>query len=336
MKKYSLRKYSLRKYKPRDEIIWDDLVENSVNGTISHTQKFISYHPENRFEDCSLMFFKGEKLIAVFPAAIISKENKKILKSHPGTSYGGIVFRETPSLELCFNLFQILEDFAKVENFSSIEFRHSPKIFNKFPLDQIEFAMGHLGYIREAEELSTCYYLPDFVNFSNDEIISHFNLNNKRNLKYSLNSNLEFQWIDSENNFKLFYKILENNLKKHKTKPVHSLDEIKKLMKLFPERVKIAGAFLGDELLGGSLLFRVNKSSWHIFYSALDYEKSDYHPVHFLIFHLIKQFSKDNITWLNYGISTEDGGKIINYDLFRFKEGFAGRGIIRTYWAKEL
>ncbi len=330
-----MSKYSLRKYKAEDESIWDELVDGSVNGTIFHTQKFISYHPDNRFEDSSLMFYKGEKLIAVFPAAIISdSDNKKILKSHPGASYGGIVFLDTPSLELCFQTFELLEDFAKAENFSGIEFRHAPKIFNKYPVDQTEFAMVHLGYLREAEELSTCYYLPDFIGFSGGEIISQFKLNNKRNLRKSINSNLDFGWIESENNIKSFYKILENNLKKHDTKPVHSLDEIKKLIKLFPERVRIAGAFLGEELLAGSLLFKVNQSSWHIFYSALDYKKSDYHPIHFLIYKLIKHFSEDKITWLNYGISTENGGKTINHDLFRFKEGFAGKGIIRTYWAK--
>ena len=331
-----MSKYSLRKYNIIDKSKWDDLVESSVNGTIFHTQQFISYHPENRFKDNSLMFFKGEKLIAVFPAAIIYKENKKILKSHPGTSYGGIVFVESPSLELCFKMFQILEDFAKAEGFSSIEFRHSPKIFNKYPLDQIEFAMGHLGYVREAEELSTCYYLPDFFDLTDNQIISKFKLNNKRNLKKSINSNLEFQWIDSDKNLKLFYNILEDNLLKHKTTPVHSLDEIKKLIKLFPQKVKIAGAFLGDELLGGVMLFKINEKAWHIFYSVLDYQKSNYHPVHFLVFHLIKHFSENKITWLNYGISTENSGKIINHDLFRFKEGFSGHGIIRTYWTHNV
>ena len=40
--------------------------------------------------------------------------------------------------------------------------------------------------------------------------------------------------------------------------------------------------------------------------------------------------------YLNLGISTEDGGRVINWGLFRFKEGFGARGVVRKYYRLEI
>ena len=37
---------------------WNQFVSDSFNGTIFHTQKFLSYHIDRQFEDCSFVFKK--------------------------------------------------------------------------------------------------------------------------------------------------------------------------------------------------------------------------------------------------------------------------------------
>ena len=57
------------------------------NSTFLFHRDFMDYH-QDRFDDYSLLIFKKEKLIAVFPANKIDE----ILYSHQGLSYGGLVF----------------------------------------------------------------------------------------------------------------------------------------------------------------------------------------------------------------------------------------------------
>ena len=53
----------IKKYNDMFEILWDNFVDNeSVNGTIYHTRKFLNYHPKDRFEDRSIMIFDNSKL----------------------------------------------------------------------------------------------------------------------------------------------------------------------------------------------------------------------------------------------------------------------------------
>lgn len=334
-----MSRFQIKKYSNEDHQPWDDFVKNSLNGTIFHERDFINYHPKDRFNDHSLLFFEKEKLIAVFPAAIIKKENSLILKSHPGTSYGGLVFNRNLSLNYFFDLLKELEEYSLRHGFNLIEFREAPKIFNKYPIDQYDFALLKNQWIRESEELSTCYYLPDFKGVDKQELIQSFDNSTltkaRQGIKKSIKNNCEFIELD-KSNIEDFHRLLTENLKKHKTKPVHSVDELIVLFNSYPHRVKLFGIKHQDKIIAAMLLFNINNNGWHIFYSALDYSHKQLRPVHLLIFNLIDLFSNQGYNYLNYGISTEDGGNIINWDLFRFKESFNGHGIIRTYWQKRL
>ena len=87
---------TLRKYTQSDEKVWDEFVFSSSNGTIFQLRAFLSYHIDRQFKDHSLIFENRGNIITVFPAAKITENNKTILYSHPGASFGGFVFLKMP------------------------------------------------------------------------------------------------------------------------------------------------------------------------------------------------------------------------------------------------
>ena len=62
-----MKGFKIQRYTDSLNDVWDDFIERSKNGTFMLSRKFISYHGD-RFQDSSLLIYKGEKLIAVFPA----------------------------------------------------------------------------------------------------------------------------------------------------------------------------------------------------------------------------------------------------------------------------
>ena len=64
------------------------------------TRKFIGYHGD-RFKDASLLVYKNEKLIAVFPA----NSDGQTIYSHQGLSYGGLVLPKHIKLSDAFGCF---------------------------------------------------------------------------------------------------------------------------------------------------------------------------------------------------------------------------------------
>ena len=87
---------------------WDNFVDDSDNGTMFSKRRFLSYHAKNKFKDKSFYVTKDGKLHSIFTAALIEKDGKKVLSSHPGASYGGFVYKSDLSFKDAHELVDIL------------------------------------------------------------------------------------------------------------------------------------------------------------------------------------------------------------------------------------
>ncbi|MFN3194319.1 MAG: GNAT family N-acetyltransferase [Chlorobiota bacterium] len=334
-----MAEYKVCKYSPEDYEQWQDFVSHGVNATLFHEQKFISYHPEGKFDDHSLMVYKKDELFSVFPAALLIRADKKVLKSHPGTSYGGCAFAKGSTLKDVYTTLEAIENYANQSGISRIEFRQAPKIFLTQPFDQLDFSLVRLNYEREDEELSTCYPLSSYKDVSVDDMAMQFeNVGRnkvRKNVRKAVRRGLTFRQLEKSEH-KAYYDILLDNLVRHEATPAHSFEDIEKLIELYPDRVRLYGVFVDGNMAAGYLIFNINHIGWHVFYGSLDYKYQKERPTTYGLFMLLKTLADEGYEYLNMGISTEDGGKKINWGLFDFKESFNGTGIIRTYWSKNI
>lgn len=329
----------LVKYEPALEETWDSFIDNSINGTLFHKQRFMRYHAEGKFNDASLLFYEANRLLAVFPAAIVTTtDGEKVLKSHPGTSYGGLVFDAPLPLEDVFSILKCLHEYAKQEQAVRIEFRQGPKIFNRLLIDQFDFALAHFEYERKEQELATFFSLEHFSFSENfEEFLMQFPQKNRNEIRKGLKEELIFRPITAVSELQTFHAILSKSLEmRFQKKPTHTFEEFQKILQLCPGQCFTMGIFKGDVLTAGFFVMQMNTRGWHIFYAPMNYEYQNLRPLNFGVAQLIHFAMKKGMKVLNYGISTEQGGKHINWQLYKFKENFNGTGAIRTYWVKQL
>jgi len=297
------------KYNAEYAKLWDEFIKNSKNGTIFHTRKFLSYHPKDRFKDKSILIYKKNRLIGVFPA--IEFEEKII--SHRGSTYGGLIVRKDNKLNSSLEIWQEIINYYK----KTIEFRKSEYIFDIFPSEEVEFAAKKFGFKEIYEELSTCLDLESIK------------LTKGRKWALSKCKNLKIVFDDLD--YKSYYQILENNLKKHNSTPTHTLEEMIKLKALLADNYFLVTIYLDEKMIAGIWLVLANHKTAHTFYIAQDYEYSEYQPLTCVVVNIIEYLQKNSFKYLNFGISTEDHGEVINKGLFEFKESFGGFGVNRKY-----
>lgn len=328
---------SIELYAATHDDLWDDFVDSSANGTIFHKRRFINYHPSERFSDHSLVVMDGHRVVALFPAAEINRDNARVLLSHPGASYGGLVIRARERLSTICEALDVLEAHATDAGFDSVEMRHSPPVLRTSEVDQLDFSLQISGYRRTAEELATFYdlrtyeYDPEMANF-----IKSFPSGVRRQIRKSARE-LSARTLETETEIVRFHEILSENLRtKHGKDPVHTVDELIDLRERFQGDVFVLGVFSDLELVGGFCVFAPTPQSLHIFYAALDYSYQIHRPLNLALARLIQLGIEQRRTIVNYGISTTDGGRNVNWSLLRFKEGFGGSGSVRTTWAKDL
>lgn len=308
---------------------WDDFIDKSDNGTIFHKRKFLSYHAKDKFHDASIAFIKDKKILSLFTAAIIQRDGKKILWSHPGASYGGFVYKSDLNFKEAHDLVDLLMDYAEELKVDSVQLTIPPIIYQTKYSNYIDFALVRKGFAYLKRDVSSIVQL----DFNPDNLLSTFRSEARTATKKAIKLGVK---ISETDRYDEYYEILKKNLKlRHNVYPAHTLEELKKLVKLFPEKIRLWGAFNNkDELMAGVCNFSVNQNVVLAFYISHDEQFQEYRPVNLLFYEIMKQYSKEGFRFLDFGIFTVNMEP--NWGLGRFKENFGARGIFRDTFYKDI
>lgn len=307
---------------------WEDFIQSSNNGTIFHTRKFLSYHPAVRFKDCSLLFKDKNKIISVIPAAQIKREDSVTFISHQGASYGGFVYKDSLSIRHAFELTEKLIDYCSNNKFEKIIITHSPFVYQKRYNNYIDFAFMKNGFQYLKREVSSIVSL----DVKEDEVLNLFKSESRTAVRKSEKMGVV---IKESDDFDDYYKILKNNLAmRHNVNPAHSLNELIKLKKLFPEKIQLVGAYLKNKMIAGVVNFFCNEKVVLVFYISNDMEYQQYRAVNYLFFSIIKDAVRRGLSYLDFGLFTVNMDP--NWGLGKFKENFGARGILRDTFYLDL
>ena len=176
-------------YSEKYESQWDKFVlQDSMNGTFLQTRSFLNYHPKNRFVDNSLIFMKGTNIIAVLPANLIEDEGRKILFSHMGSTFGGIVlgkaYKKISNVEM---IFAELEDYYLQNNIVEVHLKMTSEIYSSDFSELLDY-FSLLNHYTVTGEMG--YYI-DLTHYTNaNKIEENFTASRRRDYRYSLKNNL--------------------------------------------------------------------------------------------------------------------------------------------------
>ncbi|MGM9928071.1 MAG: GNAT family N-acetyltransferase [Bacillus sp. (in: firmicutes)] len=309
---------------------WDSFVQQSRNGTFMQQRKFLNYHPPEKFHDCSLMVYDEQnQLIAVIPAALKQEDDTPIFSSYPGASHGGIIVNQKFDTSKALELIPLLIEHCISLNLKGIELKMPPRIYHSWPTDEIDFSLRYHGFSPEISELATALPLKEI-----DKPDSYMNKNSFRNMNKAIKQGV---LVTESDDYKFFWEILESNLKgRHNTLPTHTYDNMLDIIQRYPTQIKLFAAFYEGKMIGGVLVFLLNHRVINCFYICHDNQYQHLRPLNLVFNQLIAWGMKEGFHFVDWGISTENKGKVINSGLFKFKEGFGGRGILRETYKLNL
>lgn len=309
---------------------WDNFVAGSRNGTFMQQRNFLNYHPPDRFVDCSLMVYDCPgKLIAVIPAAQNMEGQKKVFFSYPGASHGGIIVDPNFGISEVMALISLFTEYCKSNHYDAIKIKMVPRIYHFWPSDEIDFALRYYGFSLITSELATALPLKERA-----QPADYLSESAQRNIRRAQRLGVT---IDESDDLATYWGILTENLKqKHHTQPTHTLAEILDLKNRYPQSIKLFAAFLEGEMVSGVVACLLNSRVVNCFYIADNKRYQNLRSLDLLFYNLINWGMEKDYCYLDWGISTEDKGSRINQGLFKFKEKFGGRGVLRETYALDL
>lgn len=300
--------------------------QESVNGTFLQTRRFLNYHPEGRFNDKSFIVHKSGIITGYFPG-VVTEDGNWI--SHQGSTFGGpIIAKDYYSGSRILEVLETADHYLK-ENFKSAKLKPTGRIFSIEPTDLLEYGLEHFGYLRHSE-------LSSFTSLSDgSDPLDLCSRECRHNYRKSNGESLCYRALRGEAEFQTFYKHLEISKLKYNTKPVHSLEELNLLKNLFPEEILFRGIFEEGTYLSGMMLFVFQEAkAIHFQYVAPDETFRERNATTALYIAAMREAKSMGLKKFSWGISTEDGGKILNESLYHFKESFGAKGAVNTTFVK--
>ena len=304
----------IQKYLESDKELWNSFIQNSKNGIFMFNRNFMEYH-KDRFTDHSLLFYDDEKLVALFPASV--KEG--VLSSHGGLTYGGFITGNDMKQHHMNECFVALKEYAAANGIKEIIYKHIPHIYHKQPAEEDLYSLFYNNAQVLKIESSTVVDLKQPLKMQ--EI-------RKRQMKKAVKNGVE---VKASTDFEAFIA-LENEVlqERHGTKAVHSSEELKLLHSRFPKNIKLLAAYYQEKMIAGTVLF-IYDNAIHTQYLAANETAREIGALDLTISNVIEEY-KESKAWLDFGISTEDGGHYLNEGLIAQKEGFGGRTNIYQTW----
>lgn len=214
-----------------------------------------------------------------------------------------------------------LIEHARAAKFDKVTMTLPPIIYNQRLTNYMEFALTQHGFILPKREISSVLYLEETA----EATVAKFSSSSQRAVKKAMQSGIT---VKVTHDFEAFYPILEHNLEiRHNVKPTHTLPEIQRLGELFPNDIYLLGAYRGDQLIAGIVVFNTNQRVQLAFYISHDQQYQQHRPVNLLFHELVHIGVDEGFRYLDFGIFTVNMEP--NLGLARFKESFGASGIFR-------
>ncbi len=324
--------YTVSFYTPAEEAQWDRFVlQESMNGTFLQTRKFINYHPQDRFQDCSLCVRKGNALVAVLLACQQEIDGQKTFFGHRGTTFGGICIARTAyTASSVSEIMELVEAFLQENGFRKIYLKMVSPVYQRQNTDMLDYFLYKNGF--------TCYNELNYylrLEKYRQELTVPFTTSKRRDYRYSLKSGFVFKKLETREDIAAYYQVLLMNLEKLGLHAVHSLEDLYDLkFNRFPEEIEFYGVYLEEKMVAGSMLFYFGGGVVHTQYLSSDEQYLKLFPMDFLIANLIQTAVDKGMDIFTFGICTEDQGRYLNLGLSRFKEGFGTEFCINRSYEK--
>lgn len=276
----------------------------------------MEYH-KDRYNDCSMVVFKNNKIVALVPA----NQQGDTVFSHSGLTYGGIVLNKEIKLNEVWSIYQEILEYLHKLGFNKFVIKEIPSTYCTYPSDEFSYLTQILNAQRIRLDLSSTIYLSEPLKIQS---------NRMEGVKKGLKQGLE---IKEEPVFSNFWNhiLIPNLERQHETKPTHSLSEIEGLAAIFPNKIIQFNVYLKDKIVGGATIFD-HGNLVHVQYISADIDKQELGTLDYLFHYLITERYKGR-KYFDFGISNEDQGKKVNKGLLFWKECFGARSVSHSFYA---
>lgn len=299
---------------------WAAVLGGARNGIFLFERQFMEYHSD-RFVDISSVVYADGRPVGVLPASFDESAGKAF--SHAGLTFGGPVFLRDLRSDVGLMVLDAQLDALRSWGARHLTVRLLPQIFCEYPSGEVEFGLWRRGFSLVRRDLSSVIPL--------DRPLP-FNKSKAQGLRKAQKSGVVTSEVAMDDFHRLLTTVLEAQ---HGVAPVHSLTELALLRERFPAQIAALGATRKGELMAGCLLFKYRRV-WHTQYLASSEAGRMTGALDLVVADVVAQATFAGASYVSFGVSTEQGGTVLNRGLLWQKESYGARSLAHDFMAGSL
>lgn len=297
---------------------WDAFVKVSKNGTFLFLRDYMDYH-RDRFEDASLVVLRGSDIAALFPANRRGSE----VHSHQGLTYGGLIVSGAATTPDVLDVFDSMLGHLRVSGVRRLHYKTIPWIYHRLPAEEDLYALFRAGAMLSRRDVLSV------VPAGRRAPVQH------RRIRGAAKAAKQGVSVGPSQDWASYWAMLTASLReRHGVAPVHSLAEIELLASRFPQSIKLFSARIAQEVLAGAVIFETPIVA-HVQYIACSGRGRETGALDALFLHLLGEVFADK-PFFDFGISSEQQGRVLNRGLIEQKEGFGARAVVHDFYELEI
>lgn len=309
--------WEIKRYDSSKRRDWNFFADNARNSTFLFVREYMDYHSD-RFEDHSLLAYRNGKLCALLPA----NRSGTTLFSHQGLTYGGWILPPSglDTTEI-FRLWKKWLEYCKEEGIETVVYKPLPYIYSEMPSQEDLYMLFLCGASHVASDISSAIDLE--ANPGYDKL-------QMRHLRKAPEGLLiRICRGEDEEGLENFHRLLARCLKeRHEAVPVHTKEELGRLMKAFPDNIALWGLYSSEgEVLDAAVCVYETGMCAHCQYIATSSEGRRLNLMARLVWEMVEYYEERGVRYLDFGISNEEGGRFLNAGLNRQKTSYGASGV---------
>lgn len=312
-------KISIEDYSPLLLQDWNQVIDQSVNGTFMHSRSYIDYHGD-RFDDASLLIYRDDKPVGLFPSHRIADE----IHSHQGLTYGGFILSQNLSMTGIIAVIKEVIRHYLEKGMKTLVIKDVPSFYGSSSLEWMSYCMFLLRAEPYRSDVSFALPLPASY--------SHYTKGRKWALSKAKKAGLS---VEEVNDFRPFWEqVLVPNLReRHGVRPVHTVEEMQGLAENNAPFIRQFDVLEEGKVVAGMTVYETLTTA-HAQYIAASPRGKEVAALDLLIDHLVHQVFSYK-AYFDFGTVNEDQGKRINKGLMDWKESFGAKPYVHQFYKVE-
>jgi hypothetical protein len=307
----------VRPYRAPDAEAWNDFNASALTGHFLFDRQFLEYHSD-RFIDASLIVEEGGAIQALLPA----NRAGTTVHSHQGLTFGGLITAES-STPAIMRRMDAIATYLRHQGMTTLLYKALPAIYHRRPAASDLYWLFLRGAFLVRRDITTSIDYRERGGLSSRRA---------RGVKKATKCGLA---IGPSEDVEGFWNLLAHVLHtRHSVAPVHALAELRLLRNRLPQNIRLFTAVQGNQIVAGVLIFETAIVA-HAQYIAVSEAGRDLGALDGLFDHLIRHYSGSKRVF-DFGISTEECGRLLNEGLITQKEEFGGGGVMHDVYELDL